>query len=282
MLITTDHSLGMFHLVPYQWQHKSVIYRKCWKICLRKTTHHQWSDMISSFSLQASHIIRLVPTSPSINMSLRGEVNYRDHLSTQQRLFLDLTVHITDLRSFVIFHNRVSLCVWKLACQKVRMWLCHHLRVTPPPSHHLQDVFQTQCSQWSSETSSQCSTSLLLQHSYIVLTVQQFTHKVTNQVLIIFMINLQLFFVKNLSLFKKIEWLLQYMSCSNHIYSTQCGMELNPAVSMIFMNWAGCFTLAVNGQLHLLLVGEAPPKLLSSDVFEAYERNESDWLHRSD
>ena len=29
---------------------------------------------------------------------------------------------------------------------------------------------------------------LLLQHSYIVLTVQQFTHKVTNQVLIIFMI----------------------------------------------------------------------------------------------
>ena len=91
--------------------------------------------MISSFSLQVSHIIRLVHTSPSINMSLRGEVNYRDHLSTQQRLFLDLTVHVTDLRSFVIFHNRVSLCVWKLACQKVRMWLCHHLQVTPP--HHL-------------------------------------------------------------------------------------------------------------------------------------------------
>ena len=49
------------------------------------------------FLLQATHVIRLVPTSPSINMSLRGEVTYRDHLSTQQRLFLDLSIHVTDL-----------------------------------------------------------------------------------------------------------------------------------------------------------------------------------------
>ena len=44
-----------------------------------------------------------------------------------------LTLHVTDLRSFVIFHNRVSLCVWKLACQKVRMWLCHYLHSSSSP-----------------------------------------------------------------------------------------------------------------------------------------------------
>ena len=149
MWLSCDHHYQVITAgVCNGWKHKSVIYRKYWKICLCKTTHHQWS-MISSFSLQASHIIRLVPTSPSINMSLRGEVNYRDHLSTQQRLFLDLNTARLDRRSFVIFHNRVSLCVWKLACQKVRMWLCHHLHssssppsllllttFTPPP-HHL-------------------------------------------------------------------------------------------------------------------------------------------------
>ena len=70
---------------------------------VRQPIIYQWS-MITSFSLQASHIIRLVPTSPSIKMSLRGEVNYRDHLSSQQRLFLDLNTARLDRRSFVIFH----------------------------------------------------------------------------------------------------------------------------------------------------------------------------------
>ena len=75
---------------------------------VRQPIIYQWS-MITSFSLQASHIIRLVPTSPSINMSLRGEVNYRDHLSTQQRLFLDLNTAVLTVEDFVIPHES-SLC----------------------------------------------------------------------------------------------------------------------------------------------------------------------------
>ena len=126
-----DHPLSGDHCRRVQWMEAQICHLpEVLKnlLVVRQPIIYQWS-MITSFSLQASHIIRLVPTSPSINMSLRGDVNYRDHLSwstiviTQQRLFLNLTVHITDLRSFVIFHNRVSLCVWKLACQKVRMWL---------------------------------------------------------------------------------------------------------------------------------------------------------------
>ena len=131
MWLSCDHHYQVITAgVCNEWKHESVIYRKCWKICLRKTTHHQWS-MISSFSLQASHIIRLVPTSPSINMSLRGEVNYRDHLSTQQRLFLDLNTALTLEASW--YSTIESACVYESL--HVRRWGCDCVTTFTPPPH---------------------------------------------------------------------------------------------------------------------------------------------------
>lgn len=50
-----------------------------------------------------SHVITLVPTAPAINMSLRGQLAYKDPMATQKRLFFDATIQVSDaIRPLVI------------------------------------------------------------------------------------------------------------------------------------------------------------------------------------
>ena len=42
-------------------------------------------------------MVTMVPVSPAINMSLKGQVAYKHSLSGARRLFFDVTVYITDV-----------------------------------------------------------------------------------------------------------------------------------------------------------------------------------------
>jgi len=44
-----------------------------------------------------THVITLLPSSPAINMSLQGQITYKDSMATQQRLFFDTTIHVSDV-----------------------------------------------------------------------------------------------------------------------------------------------------------------------------------------
>lgn len=56
-----------------------------------------WSPSPLLPSTQTTHVMVLVPSSPAINMSLTGEIGYKDSMATQRRLFFDTTIHASDL-----------------------------------------------------------------------------------------------------------------------------------------------------------------------------------------
>ncbi len=51
---------------------------------------------------QMTQVIVLVPTSPAINMSLRGEISYTDSVGTRRRVFFDASLYVTDMIRWVI------------------------------------------------------------------------------------------------------------------------------------------------------------------------------------
>lgn len=64
---------------------------------------------------QISHVIALSPSSPAINMSLRGQVGYKDTMATQRRLFFDTTIYVSDVIRFVSSHCHFSTCNWQIS-----------------------------------------------------------------------------------------------------------------------------------------------------------------------
>ncbi len=56
---------------------------------------------VTCIFLQVSHVICLTPTSPALNMSMRGELSYRDSMSTSRRLFFDMALLVSDVIRFV-------------------------------------------------------------------------------------------------------------------------------------------------------------------------------------
>jgi AP-4 complex subunit epsilon-1 len=61
---------------------------------LHGSSGRQWEDDIEGFAT-IRHVVQLKGHQPGVNMSLRGQVSYRD--TTQQKLFFSLTIHISDL-----------------------------------------------------------------------------------------------------------------------------------------------------------------------------------------
>ncbi len=74
----------------------------------------------SPLPLQVTHVVALVPSTPAINMSVRGEVSYKDSAATLRRLFFDATIQVSDLLRCVC----VCVCVCVRACVCVHVCMC--------------------------------------------------------------------------------------------------------------------------------------------------------------
>ena len=62
------------------------------------STHHTHT----THTPQMTQVIVLVPTSPAINMSLRGEISYTDSVGTRRRVFFNASLYVTDMIRWVI------------------------------------------------------------------------------------------------------------------------------------------------------------------------------------
>ena len=66
---------------------------------------------LTSFAT-VSHVVTLVPSSPAVNMSLRGQLAYRDAMATQKRLFFDASIHTSDLIRYTCTSTDLQVDRW--------------------------------------------------------------------------------------------------------------------------------------------------------------------------